>query len=169
MIRPISLTLAAALVVSGCGLRESRVNPVNWFSGSEPAPQQHAADGNPLIPAERERSGLFSRPDAEDNSQLVAEVTGLSIERTPGGAIIQATGLASRQGAFDVELRRAESAPEGVLAYELRAVLPGWRTRVGPPASRTLRAARTVSAETLAGIGTIRVTAAANARESRRN
>ncbi|MFW8592894.1 hypothetical protein [Cribrihabitans neustonicus] len=169
MIRPIALTLAAALVASGCGFRDSRVNPANWFGGSQPAPQLQDAAGNPLIPVERERSGLFSRPDPEDNSQLVAEITGLSVERTPSGAIVQATGLASRQGAHDVELRRVEGAPEGVLAYEFRAVMPEWQTRVGPPATRTLRAARTVSAETLAGIGTIRVTAAANARESRRN
>ncbi|WP_264213348.1 hypothetical protein [Leisingera thetidis] len=169
MHKPLALTLACALVLAGCGgWQQSRINPSNWFGGSEPAETAAAANSNPLLPQDSNARGIFARPEPKDNTVLVTRVSELRIERTASGAIIHATAIAGRQGAYDVELRPAETPEDGVLAYDFRVVYPEFQTGTGSEFSRTLHAARTVSYQDLEGIRTVRVNAAQNAQESRR-
>lgn len=168
MQKPLALTLAGALVLAGCGFKESRINPLNWFGRSEPAQAVVAEGANPLIPEDSRRGGVFARPEARDLSVLAAQITDLRIERTATGAIIHATAVTSRQGAHDVTLRQAGEATDGVLSYDFRVTYPAEPTRSGTVASRTVHAARSLSNQDLAAVRVVRVNGAENARESRR-
>ncbi|WP_413717262.1 hypothetical protein [Silicimonas sp. MF1-12-2] len=149
------LTLAMAIALSGCGFGQSRLNPFNWFrSGPE------AETLEPVFLQER-----------QDRRPLVAQVTGLVIERTPGGAIIRATGLPPEQGWHGAELvneDRDGNPINGVLTYSFRAVPPPEPTRVSTVQSRELTVAVFVSDITLASAREIRVTGALNSRAARR-
>ncbi|MEW2911505.1 hypothetical protein [Leisingera sp. JC11] len=127
-----------------------------------------AANVNPLLPQESNARGIFAKKPPEDKSVLVSRIDGLEIERTSTGAIIHATGIAARQGAFDVELRRVEGTEEGVLTYDFRIVYPEEPTITGSEFSRTLHAARTLSNQDLQEVRLVRVNGETNARESRR-
>ncbi|PCJ06628.1 MAG: hypothetical protein COB16_12880 [Rhodobacteraceae bacterium] len=169
----IAILLVTGLTLSGCSSwRASRVNPSNWFGSSQSAEtlvDVSADQVNPLIPANTE-SGIFSRPDTstEDFSVAIASVTELKVEKTPTGAIIYAIGLASRQGAYGVRLRRNEEADGQTLDYSFRALYPADPTLVGSETSRTLRVAVSLTHQDLAGIKLIRVSSDGNARETRR-
>ncbi len=168
MRKPLTLLLAGSIVLAGCGgWRDSRINPSNWFGSSEVSEAPVSEDVNPLIP-EKTGRGLFDKPEAEDRTVLVAEVSELRIERTPVGAIIYVTGVASRQGAFDVELRPVANEDPSILEYDFRVVYPENATPVGSEFTRTLRAARSLTNEDLSGVRLIRVNGSSNARESRR-
>ncbi|OZA08094.1 MAG: hypothetical protein B7Y02_12980, partial [Rhodobacterales bacterium 17-64-5] len=80
------LTVTLCLALVGCGaVRESRLNPFNWFKRSEARDLvQTEAPGDP-------------RP-------LVAEVLTMVVEPIPGGAIVRATGLPPTQGWWQAEL-----------------------------------------------------------------
>jgi hypothetical protein len=166
----IALLIAASVTVSACGgWKDSRANPRNWFGGSEEVELNldAAAAVNPLLPAE-EQSSVFARPEAVDESVLVASITGLRVERTSTGAIIYAEGLAAREGAYNVRLRPIPDAAEGTLAFQFRADYPVSQTSAGSEATRTVRAAYSLSDAGLDGIRTIRVESAQNAQETRR-
>ncbi|WP_432816922.1 hypothetical protein [Sulfitobacter sp. JB4-11] len=172
MSKTLSLLLAATLTLSACGaIRDSRVNPFNWFGQSRAVAVEPREQTNPLIPT---RSGLFASSRAEEEvyaGRPFDQVTDLTIERIPGGAIIRATGLAARQGIYEVQLTPAnedEEAVEGVLIYRLEGVLPDRRTNVGTTPTREVIAARRVTDQTLRGVRVIRVEGRRNARESRR-
>ena len=172
MSKTVSLLLAATLSLSACGaIRDSRVNPFNWFGQSQPASVAPKEQTNPLIPT---RAGLFGNARAEEqiySGTPFDQVSNLTVERIPGGAIIRATGLAARQGSYDVRLtpvNEDEEAVEGVLAYRLERILPDRRTNVGTQPTREVVAARRVTDQTLRGVRVIRVEAARNAVESRR-
>jgi hypothetical protein len=175
MKKSLILLLAATLVVASCGAwRGSRVNPKNWFGGSESTPvaQETPEEVNPLIP---KKAGLnfFGSPDDddEDTSVLASTITELRIEQTPVGAIIRATALTERQGAYEARLRLEEDpelAEKGVLAFTFRVLYPATSTPVGSERTRLVQAAASVTHQDLAAIRTIRVTGATNQRESRR-
>ena len=171
MRKSLALFLAATLVLSNCGgWRDSRVNPTNWFGKSKSAPVESATDEeevNPLIP-EQQTKGIFARAAEEDFSEPVTQISELRVEPTPTGAIIYATAIADRQGAHDVELRRVDDTEADTLEYVFRVVYPEAATPVGSEHSRTVRAAVTLSEQTLRPIRVIRVTGAANQRETRR-
>ena len=167
----LTVLLVSSLAVSACGFRDSRINPRNWFGGSRPAPvSAETGETNTLIPATR--GGMFQRPPAVDRSVLLDTVTELRVEPTTSGAIVYASGVASRQGAFGVALVPAddELLPDesGVLAFAFRATYPNRATPTGSEFSRTVHAAFTISKRDLQRIGTIRVVAAGNARETSR-
>ena len=170
MRKTVSVLLVSTLVLSACGgFRDSRVNPFNWFGRGEPAPVAATSEEtNPLIPT---RSGLF-RSNRDRDAYLgepIDSISDLVIERVPGGAIIRATGVAARQGVYDVQLTPAndEMVVEGVLTYRLEGLRQGG-TAQGTPATREVIVARKVTDQTLAGARTIRVEAARNALQSRR-
>lgn len=163
--------LIATLLLSGCGtVRDSRLNPFNWFGSSrEVKTTQAEGEVNPLIPT---RSGLFRRrvTTEVDLTTPVDQVTELRVERIPGGAIIRATGIDPVQGAYDVRLVPVdpeERAVKGVLSYRLQRQLPAAR-RGGPEQTRRMVAARRVTDRTLRGVRSIRVEGARNARAVRR-
>lgn len=155
MLRQATVTLAILLMLAGCSrVAESRFNPLNWFGGA--SEEARAASVVPDVPA--------------DGRRLIQQVVSLRIERTPGGAIVHATGLPERQAYYDAELVpvAGERAIEGVLEYQFRISPPTAATPSGPPQSREVVVARFVTEQTLAGVRTIRVVGATNALVTRR-
>jgi len=167
----LALTMVSSMALAGCGgLRDSRVNPANWFGKSQSRPVAAAPETvNPLIPEEED--SIFRRNKAEVyNGTPVDQITDLRIERTSDGAIIRVIGLSAHQGAFDVRLvpdDKDERPVNGVLSYKLLALQP----QTQPPGSqraRTVQAAQFISTQTLDQARTITVTGARNARSSSR-
>ncbi|MCG7623366.1 MULTISPECIES: hypothetical protein [unclassified Epibacterium] len=170
----IGALLVGTLVLSSCGgWRDSRINPGNWFGQSRDSRVEATADENlnPLIPQEEDRVNLIgSRKDAEqvDNSLPIARIKDMRIERTSVGAILTVEGEAARNGAYKAELVPSEIQEAGRLEYTFRVTYPKSATYRGTEATRTIRAAVSLSNQDLAGVRTIRVVGKENARESRR-
>ncbi|WP_347313509.1 hypothetical protein [Defluviimonas sp. SAOS-178_SWC] len=154
---PVTGLLIVTLVLAGCGrMRESRLNPFNWF-GRSVENTQTVAEG--VVPG---------RPD--DTRILVAQVTDMEVARQPGGAIVRATGLPPTQGWWDTELvAENRGVPvDGVLTYRFVIAEPLKSTRVSTPQSRELTAATYISDIKLADVRQIVVLGAENSRSSRR-
>jgi hypothetical protein len=168
MVRSVAGLVVAALVLGGCaGVRDSRLNPFNWFGRAEPAPVVASETGvNPLIP--RRRASIFRDDEPEVYAGApVQRITDLAVERRPGGAIVRATGVAARLGPWEVRMVPTETAgPAGELTFTLRAYLQ--RLPFGTEAARTLTAAVFLSDQDLAGVSSIRVLGAENALAVRR-
>lgn len=155
MIRPLLASAVVVLSLSGCdGVRESRVNPFNWFGQSQE---------ETLAPRTGWRREL-------DNRALVAQVSDMAVERFPGGAIIRAEGITPTQGWWDAELvAENDGRPvDGVLTYDFRIAAPRTETRVSTPQSRSVSAAVRISDRRLEGVRMIVVRGAGNARSVRR-
>ncbi|MFN3938033.1 MAG: hypothetical protein ACK4KW_10670 [Gemmobacter sp.] len=138
--------LAAMLVLTGCAtVRESRLNPLNWFGRSQAAP---------AVPGAR-----------ADGRVLVDEVTFLAIERTNNGAIVRATGLPPTQGWWDGALERdlTEDRP-GEIVYRFVLKPPPESLRVSTPQSREVTVAVWLSDIRLEDVRRITVSGARNAR-----
>lgn len=153
MTRTIAALLVAAVAVTGCGrIRDSKLNPFNWFGGSKEETVQ-VVDGVPQDP----------RP-------LVQEVTGLEVARQPGGAIVTATGLPPTQGWYDAELLAANDrqAEDGVLTYRFVVNQPLELRRSSTPQSRELTAAVFISDIRLQDVRKIVVQGASNSRSTSR-
>lgn len=154
---PVSGLLILALVLTGCGrIRDSRINPFNWFGRSEPVA---VATAEPAVPG---------RPG--DPRVLVAEVTDMEVARQPGGAIVRATGLPPTQGWWDAALVAENGGlpVDGVLTFRFVVDQPHGATRVSTPQSRAVTAAAWLSDVKLANISQIVVLGAQNSRASRR-
>lgn len=165
MRKTIPLILVAALVLTSCGrIRDSRVNPFNWFGRAESRQIDETPDKNPLIP----RRSLLAPSEAQDNRTPVQQLTSLVIERTPSGAIIRAEGVSARQGAYELGLRPIEDAevPEDTLRYAFVAYQP--QMSVGTEASRRVVAATQLTNQELLTIRRIEVVGAANVLTARR-
>ncbi len=173
MTKTITLLLVSSMILASCGFRESRVNPLNWFgrSSSEPVQTGEQEAVNPLIPR---RTGLFASNRAKKSIYLgtpIDQIADLTVERVPGGAIIRATGVAARQGYYQVQLtpsNEEEEPEDGVLVYRMEAVRPSSRTRVGTQPTREIIAGRSVTDQTLQNVRAIRVEGKLNARVVRR-
>ncbi|QBF32107.1 hypothetical protein [Thalassococcus sp. S3] len=168
MTKPLLALLLASFVLSSCG---TRLNPLNWFGNSREvrtsAPQQEV---NPLLPQET-GSGMFDRPDDVYPGIPIDRITELTVEPVPSGAIVRATGIAARQGAYLVQLTpQTEDGPDenGVMSYTFDVVYPVAGTPVGTEFSRRVSVAQSLSNEDLSRISVIRVVARDNARETRR-
>lgn len=172
MRKTIPFLLAVTFGLGACStISESRVNPLNWFGKSRSEPVAQVESTNPLIP---KGGGLFSNKrtaDAIYEGRPFEQVTNLTIERVPGGAIIRATGLAARQGIYAVQLtpENIEELPvDGVLTYRLEGVRPTAQTAIGAKPTREVIAARHVTDQQLAGVRRIRVEGQLNAQVARR-
>ena len=142
---------AILAVLAGCGsIRESRVNPMNWFGKDRAETVEVAPD-----------------PDA-DNRPRIDQVVSLRAEQVAGGAIVHAVGLPQTQGYYEAELVRIPSDQAGVFDMGFRIVPPQNPTRQGTQASREVIVAKFLSDQDLAGISRIRVQGARNARTIRR-
>lgn len=161
------LLLIAVLGVSACS---SRLNPMNWFGRSEAVEltEEEKAKRNPLLP--QEGPGLLGdRPDPGYLGTPVASVDELRVERTPGGAIIRATGTGNVQGGYAVKLvpQNAGKPVKGVLSYDMKAV-QNPRYPVGPASARRLIVAHKLTNQQLEGVRVIKVYSKTNARQARR-
>lgn len=189
------ILLMASFALASCGsVRESRLNPVNWFGSSTSSANEVetvvAADGtvtevNPLIGERRQKqiknvtnrstsavdraTLLRNKDEGPYLGTLVDQVTAMDIKRTTTGAIVTVSGLTTRQGAYDVRLvPRNDGVPvNGVLTLELRALQP-IETPQGPERTRRIQAATPLSVQTLEQIRTVEVVARRNTRTSRR-
>lgn len=168
-----SALLISAMTLTACGaVRDSRVNPFNWFgnSRSEPIAAQEV-NTNPLIPS---TGGLFSNNRKERDKYLgqpIDQVSGLVIERVPGGAIVRVTGITKTQGVHAIQLTpetKDETPVDGVLTYRLEGIQPSSNQPVGSEHTRTVVAARSLTDQELRAVRTIRIVAARNVRTSRR-
>jgi hypothetical protein len=147
------LILLCLAVLASCGFRDSRLNPLNWFGGSQ------AAQVEPLVPA--------SVPDPR---ALVAEVIDMQVDPLPGGAILRATGRAPTQGYWqaDLVLRTGPDQDPTAQIYDFRIFPPVTPAAVSTPQSREVTVALYLSDIDLAGVQSISVQAASNARATRR-
>jgi len=146
-----TLTLfVTAIALSGCGSGDSSLNPFSWFSQEEPVERLDDVEIAPVI----------------EDRPLVQSVVSVATERLPGGIIVRATGLPPVQGWFDAQLVRegGATAGTGVIVYSFRARAPEEQTRVSTQQSRELVAGAYLSDIELAGVSSIRVLAASNAR-----
>lgn len=149
---PLTAALIAVTLLGACGsMRESRLNPLNWFKKSESV----------------QTVGLTSERPA-DPRPLVQDVVSMSVEPYPGGAIIRATGLPPTQGWWDAELVARPVDENGVLVYEFHVFPPLGATPANLPQSREITVATSLSTIRLGGVSEIVVQGAANARSSRR-
>ena len=169
--RNLLLALTATLALAACG--QSRLNPMNWGSSKRVDVQQPADGGvNTLLP-KRTTFSLRDDDEDEDNRVLVSDVTQMRVEQTPSGAIVYATGVAARQGAYSAELRplgeKAEPDENGVLTLDFVVAYPSQNTPVGGTSLRQVHTARSLSKQTLETTKLIRVGGANGARETRRN
>ena len=142
--------IASLLALAGCGGGDSGSGPFGWLTQEEPVEMLNDVEFAVV----------------RDKRPLVASVESLVIERLPGGIIVRATGLPPMQGWYDAQLVREANATagSGVLVYSFRARPPETPTRVSTQQSRELIAGTYLSDLELAGISSIRVLAAGNAR-----
>lgn len=165
MRKTIPLLLVAALVLTNCGrVRESRLNPFNWFGRAESQQIVSTEDRNPLIP----RRSVLAAREVQDLRTPIQQVTLIAIERTPSGAIVRAEGVSARQGAHQLGLRLIEDAevPEGTLRYAFVAYQPA--RAVGAESSRRVVAATQLTNQDLFNVRRIEVVGATNVMAARR-
>ncbi|PTV97638.1 hypothetical protein C8J27_101755 [Rhodobacter aestuarii] len=152
---PVALLLASSVALSGCGWKDSKMNPWNWFSQEEVttlAPKE----GYPEI--------------ANDPRELVATVTKLEIKRTQGGAIVAATGMPPTQGWWGADLLAENdgSPVDGVMTYRFVAAWPNPGSpagqRISTPESREITAAAFINNVKLAQVKKVVVIGAGNQR-----
>ncbi len=148
----LALTLTLALASCG-GIRDSRLNPFNWFGRS--------------APAERIQVAVATDADA-DPRPLVETVTDMQVDAFPGGAIVRATGLTPTQGWWAAELVELPIDEDGVLVLEFRLLPPITPTDVNTPQSRTVTVGTSFSEIKLSKISRIVVQGKTNARASAR-
>lgn len=142
--------LAALILLTACaGFGASKLNPLNWFKRAAP-----------------ETLEFVQRP--EDSRALVAQVTDLTVEPFPGGAIVRATGVPTSQGWWDAELVKVATEEAGVILYEFRIFPPPVPRPAGTPYSRQVTVATSLSSIALDGVAKIVVQGSANALSSRR-
>ena len=151
MKKPLLAALSVVLLVTACGtVRESRLNPFNWFGRSTETAQP-----------------LLALSEKVDRRPLVEQVVSMNIEAMPGGAIVRATGLPPTQGFWSGELV-ADPVDNGTLTLRFVIVPPAETTRVSTQQSREVVVAIFLSTQKLVGIRQITVVGARNARTSRR-
>jgi hypothetical protein len=145
------VVLGLALGLAGCGgLRDSKLNPFNWFRKSEP------------------RETIVLPGKEADPRGLVEAVLDLKVEPIPGGAIVRARGQAPTQGYWQAELVAQPLTEGGTQVYEFRIFPPTTRADVNTPQSRQVDVAIYISDIKLENVREIVVQGATNARASRR-
>jgi len=153
MTRPILALIALSLVLAGCsGIRNSRMNPLNWFGTS----------------TEESRLGPITLET--DNRALVPSVTSMSIERTSSGALVRAEAQMATQGWWDAALVAENNGRpvNGVLTYRFVAAAPRSPVQTTTGRPQTLVVAAPVSEYLLEEITSITVLGATNSRSARR-
>jgi hypothetical protein len=146
--------LALAGVLGGCGQGGGTGwNPLNWFSA-----------------APREVTMAPAPPGTDDPRPLVAQVLSMTVEPTPGGAVLRATGLPPTQGWWAAQLLPdpSDDANAERLSFRFVVVPPPGPTRVSTPPSREITAGVFLSNRQLEGVREITVIGAGGARSSRR-
>lgn len=151
MKRPVTAALVSVLVLTSCGaVRDSRLNPFNWFGRSE-----RVEVLTPVV-------------EAGDPRLLVADVVSLTIEPYSGGAIVRATGVMESQGWWQADLVATETDDPSHLVLDFRILPPVTQTAVGTTRSREVTVATTITPRQLEEITRITVQGERSARTTRR-
>ena len=150
--RIVSLLLITAITLSACARSDGRsnLNPFNWFRKAEVTEVVYT--------------------EAIDPRSLVTQIISLTVDRVPGGAIINAVGLPDTQGYHTANLvpLNSELPDKATLRYEFRLLAPQPGAVSGSQRSREVLVAHFVSDQTLAGVRRIEVIALNNRRTARR-
>ena len=155
MRKTLPLLLAATLALTACAtVRESRINPFNWFGGAE----EEVIEAAPPV------DGI------EDPRGLVTALTDLTVDRAPGGAIITAYALPQTQGYWDTVLIAENDGRtvDGVLTLQFRATPPFDAQPTGTDRSRQITAVIFLSNQDLEFVRTIEVKSQTNILRARR-
>ena len=150
----LTLILVASLALGGCAtVRESRMNPMNWFGSSR----------------EEARPTLGETGAVEDRRPLVASVSALSIERTSSGAIVRAEAVMPSVGWWDAELVPENfGRPQGgTLTFRFVAAAPV-QPVAGSETARTISAVYALTQAQLDTTSDVVVVGEANSRRARR-
>ena len=148
--RPL-LVVSLVACLAGCGaMRDSKLNPLNWFKKGEL------------------RESIVLPDEQADGRPLVEAVLDLKVEPMPGGAIVRARGRTPTQGWWKAELVPVDVDDPGLLVYEFRLIPPIGQTDVNTPQSREVDVAIYVSDYKLEFLREIVVQGANNALTSRR-
>lgn len=145
------LALAALIAVSGCSGDDGK----RWYENSEVTSLEPDGGYDPI---------------EVDTRPLVAQITALRLEVTPGGIVVRATGLPPLQEYWDADLVLIDSdnVPASTLRYEFRVRPPVDSAIVGTVASREIILGAYASELELRGIREITVVGATNSRTVRR-
>lgn len=155
------LLLCATLTVTGCStVSQSRLNPLNWFGASQSAGLQSDGTLRPLVPTDRATKVV-------DTRGAIDTVSTLAVEKTPDGALVRATGVASTQGQFNAQLVPV-SNEGGTLTLAFRIEASAAQTTENSAFSRQVTVARFFSFSDLTDVRTIVVQGATNARSASR-
>ena len=150
---PQILLLTAALGLASCGMvRNSKLNPANWFGKS----QEVTVAAEPT-----------ENLDAKGRS-LIQNVLSMKVEPYQGGAIVRATGLPPTQGWWQADLVPLPLTENGGWLVNLRVSPPVKPWPQGTQPSREITVALALSDIKLANVREIVVQGAENARSSRR-
>ncbi|MGR3711769.1 MAG: hypothetical protein ACU0A6_01430 [Shimia sp.] len=164
----LSVLLVSTLTLTAC---QSRWNPVNWF-GNDKEVVLAEGEANPLVPQKNNNNNsvFASKPEPVYAGTIVQQVTSVKVFRVTEGALIEVVGVSAIHGAHTLKLDpQNDGKPvNGVLTYNLLAVHPQGGFTGGPEQSRKVTVAHVLTNAQLDGVRTIRVVAAANARETRR-
>lgn len=144
--------VAAVMLVAGCAtIRDSRVNPFNWFGRSEAVALPQGA--------------AVARADGR---VLVSQLSALHVERNAGGAILRAVGVPPTQGWYQAALVPAPDSTAEDMIFEFVLKSPAAGSRAGAPRSREIHAAYYLTNAQLAQLSRITVRGAENALSTRR-
>lgn len=135
--------VATLAVLAGCvSVKESKINPANWFGKDK-----------------EERVAAAEQPKPTDPRPLVAEIARLTVDRLPGGAIVHVKGISQAQGYYEGELVPLNGGlpDRGRLTFEFRLMPPNQTTAVGANATREIVVAHFVSTQSLEGVQKIEV------------
>lgn len=150
--------LAVLVLISGCArVAESRFNPFNWFGSSE------AADT--LIPPGAEWG------EETETAVDIPDVTAMSVDRMPGGAIVTAEGVTLTQGFWDAELVEVTDLVDvgrDTVVLDFKVERPYRRHPAGAQPTRTVSAGLFLSDAKLRGVTRIVVRGANTQRVARR-
>ena len=148
------LILAVTTALTGCAtVRESRINPMNWFDSSR----------------EEARPDLGETGAVEDNRPLVPSVTSLTIERTSSGAIVRAEAVMPSVGWWDAQLvaENFGRPQDGTLTFRFVAAAPV-QPIAGSETARTISAVYPLTQAQLDTTSDVVVVGEANSRRARR-
>lgn len=159
MTRKLPVTLLVLLALASCGtIRDSRVNPFNWFSSGQDVPEDARSDGD---------TALFDATALSDTT-LIASIKNVSVAAVPGGIILTATGVAAAQQFHSAELIKVPNDDPSILTFGFQALPPLGPVRIGTETSREIMVATRLTRQDMAGVRILRVIADQNAREVRR-
>jgi len=167
MRKPFVSLMAAALFLASCGaVQDSRINPVNWFGKSrEVAKAPSDEEVNPLLPKGNNMLSLRKKEHPYAGVD-VARITDVTLDPVANGGVLRVQGLA-RIDAYNLRLVPRDSTRSDTLAFALQAEF-GPDRATSSRATRTVIAARHVTADALEGIRRIRVEGVENARDIRK-